>query len=415
MYDWANSSYSLVIGTAIYPIYYSAVMEGAGKEGFTFFGGHVSTTAAYTFAVAASFLTVSLMVPYLSALAELSGGKKQFMRTFIYAGSLSCMGMYFFTENTLWWGLLAPYLASLSFSGSLVFYNSYLPEIAPADRQDALSAKGFALGYFGSSLVLIAALACIQNPDWFNQDGVGWITRMCFVAVGLWWLAWGEFSLSRLPSGEGLEAGVKEKGWIRAAYQRVFDVFTEFHSMPGVERFLVGFFFASAGVQTIILIASLFGTQVLGLETSALIKTILLIQFVGIAGSWIFSQLSALWGNIQALIVAGLLWVGICAMAYMVESEVQFYFLGAAVGLVLGGIQSLGRSTFSKLLPTEGEHVTYFSFFDITEKLATVLGMVAVGWLETITGDLRFSALLLSVFFLLAVMAWFSVKSVKLS
>ena len=413
MYDWANSSYSLVIGTAIYPIYYAAVMEGAGKEGFAFLGGHISTTAAYTFAVAASFLTVSLMTPYLSALAELGGNKKQFMRAFIYTGSAACMGMYFFTEETLWWGLLSPYLASLCFSGSLVFYNSYLPEIAPPDHQDALSARGFALGYFGSSLVLIAALACIKNPDWFNQDGVGWITRMSFVTVGLWWLGWGEFSLYRLPSGHQIEGGVKEKGWIRAAYQRVFDVVAEFRAMPGVERFLVGFFFASAGVQTIILIASLFGTQVLGLETSALITTILLIQFVGIAGSALFSRLSRIWGNIQALILAGLLWVCICALAYVVNSETQFYLLGAAVGLVLGGIQSLARSTFSKLLPSEGEHVTYFSFFDIAEKLATVLGMVAVGWLETVTGDLRFSALLLSVFFLLAVLSWFGVRTAQ--
>ncbi|MDG1252081.1 MAG: MFS transporter [Schleiferiaceae bacterium] len=413
MYDWANSSYSLVIGTAIFPIYYTAVMEGASKEGFSFFGGNISTTAAYTFAVAASFLTVSLITPYLSALAEIGGSKKQFMRGFIYAGSAACMGMYFFTEEALWWGLLSPYLASLCFSGSLVFYNSYLPEIAPAEAQDALSARGFALGYLGSSMVLIAALACIQNPDWFNQEGVGWITRMSFVTVGLWWLGWGEYSLSRLPKGHKMADQVREKGWIRRAYQRVFAVLQEFRAMQGVERFLLGFFFASAGVQTIILIASLFGTKVLGLETSALITTILLIQFVGILGSWLFSKLSSWWGNLRALILAGFLWVCICALAYVVDTETQFYLLGSAVGLVLGGIQSLARSTFSKLLPSEGEHVTFFSFFDIAEKLATVLGMVAVGWMETVTGDLRLSALLLSFFFLLAVISWMGVKTAQ--
>jgi MFS transporter, UMF1 family len=410
MYDWANSSYSLVIGTAIFPIYYAAVMEGADKWTFPFFWGEISTTAAYTFAVAASFLTISVFTPYLSALAELAGNKKSFMRAFIWTGAAACAGMFFFTSDVLWWGLLSPYIASLCFSGSLVFYNSYLPEIAPTEQQDALSAKGFALGYLGSSLVLIVALFCIQNPAWFGIEGAGLITRCSFVVVGLWWFGWGEYALTRLPDGQHAGGMVKEKGWIPAAYQRLFDVVSKFRNMPGATRFLLGFFFASAGVQTVILIASLFGTKALGLETGALITTILLIQFVGILGSWLFSKLSQTLGNVKALILSAALWVVICAMAYFIQNESQFYALGAAVGLVLGGIQSLARSSFSKLLPTEGEHVTYFSFYDIAEKLATVFGMVAIGWMETRTGDLRLSAALLSVFFLMAVVFWSGVK-----
>lgn len=412
-YDWANSSYSLVIGTAIFPIYYAAVMEGAGKTSFPFFWGEISTTAAYTFVVAASFLTISLLTPYLSALAEIAGSKKTFMRGFIWAGSLACMGMYAFTDEVLWWGLLSPYVASLCFSGSLVFYNSYLPEIAPTEEQDALSARGFALGYLGSSLVLITALAFIQNPEWIGDETAGRVTRLSFLSVGVWWFGWGEFSLFRLPAGHQMEAPIQEKGWIRATYLRLFEVVKTFRTMPGVERFLLGFFFASAGVQTVILIASLFGSKALGLETSALITTILLIQFVGVLGSWLFARWSRSLGNIRAMLVAAMVWVVICAMAYFVNTELQFYLLGAAVGLVLGGIQSLARSTFSKLLPREGEHVTYFSFFDIAEKLATVFGMVAVGWLETTTGDLRLAAAMLSVFFLVAVVFWSRVQMVR--
>ena len=176
MYDWANSSYSLVISTAIFPIYYAAVMDGAGKMNFPFFGGDISTTAAYTFVVAAAFLTISLITPYLSALSEISGKKKSFMRAFIYCGSMACAGMFFFTESIMWWGLLSPYLASLCFSGSLVFYNSYLPEIAKIEDQDSLSARGFALGYLGSSLVLIASLVFIQNPDWLGISDVALVT-----------------------------------------------------------------------------------------------------------------------------------------------------------------------------------------------------------------------------------------------
>ena len=409
MYDLANSSYSLVISTAIFPIYYAAVMDGAGKMNFPFFGGDISTTAAYTFVVAAAFLTISLITPYLSALSEISGKKKSFMRAFIYCGSMACAGMFFFTESIMWWGLLSPYLASLCFSGSLVFYNSYLPEIAKIEDQDSLSARGFALGYLGSSLVLIASLVFIQNPDWLGISDVALVTRLSFVFVGIWWLCWGEFALYRLPQGVSILIE-KNKGYVRESYLRLFLVFKEFNKINGLNRFLLGFFFASAGVQTVILIASLFGTKVLGLDSSSLILTILLIQFVAILGSWLFAKLSETYGNIRSLILASALWVVICVLAFFVNSELQFYLLGASVGLVMGGLQSLGRSTFSKMLPLEDEHVTYFSFFDIAEKLATVLGMVAVGWVETVTGDLRLSPLVLSVFFLIAMFLWFGVN-----
>jgi len=409
MYDWANSSYSLVISTAIFPIYYAAVMDGAGKMNFPFFGGDISTTAAYTFVVAAAFLTISLITPYLSALSEISGKKKSFMRAFIYCGSMACAGMFFFTESIMWWGLLSPYLASLCFSGSLVFYNSYLPEIAKIEDQDSLSARGFALGYLGSSLVLIASLVFIQNPDWLGISDVALVTRLSFVFVGIWWLCWGEFALYRLPQGVSILIE-KNKGYVRESYLRLFLVFKEFNKINGLNRFLLGFFFASAGVQTVILIASLFGTKVLGLDSSSLILTILLIQFVAILGSWLFAKLSETYGNIRSLILASALWVVICVLAFFVNSELQFYLLGASVGLVMGGLQSLGRSTFSKMLPLEDEHVTYFSFFDIAEKLATVLGMVAVGWVETVTGDLRLSPIVLSVFFLIAMFLWFGVN-----
>ena len=409
MYDWANSSYSLVISTAIFPIYYAAVMDGAGKMNFPFFGGDISTTAAYTFVVAAAFLTISLITPYLSALSEISGKKKSFMRAFIYCGSMACAGIFFFTESIMWWGLLSPYLASLCFSGSLVFYNSYLPEIAKIEDQDSLSARGFALGYLGSSLVLIASLVFIQNPDWLGISDVALVTRLSFVFVGIWWLCWGEFALYRLPQGVSILIE-KNKGYVRESYLRLFLVFKEFNKINGLNRFLLGFFFASAGVQTVILIASLFGTKVLGLDSSSLILTILLIQFVAILGSWLFAKLSETYGNIRSLILASALWVVICVLAFFVNSELQFYLLGASVGLVMGGLQSLGRSTFSKMLPLEDEHVTYFSFFDIAEKLATVLGMVAVGWVETVTGDLRLSPIVLSVFFLIAMFLWFGVN-----
>lgn len=408
MYDWANSVYTLVVGTAIFPIYYAAVMDANGQSVIQFFGMELDSTAAYTFMMAAAYLLVSVVTPYLSALSEVGGSKKHFMRGFIWAGSLTTASMYFFTADHMLLGLWTPFLGAIAFSGSLVFYNSYLPEIAAKPDQDALSAKGFSLGYFGSVLVLIGALVCIQKPSWFGLDSAGLIIRVVFLVVAAWWLLWGEYSLARLPHNHGLEA--KEKGWIVSAYVQLIDVAKSFSSTVGLQRFVIGFFFASAGVQTVILIASLFGTEVLHLETGALITTIILIQFVGIIGAQLFAYLSGRIGNMRALLVAAALWAVICFLAFLVQTEMQFYLLGSSLGLVLGGIQALARSTFAKMLPDGGEHVTYFSFFDIAEKLATVMGMLGVGWIIETTGDMRISALLLSVFFVIAVVVWFPIQ-----
>ena len=409
-YDWANSAYTLVVGTAVYPIYYGAVMESAEVSAFL---GSISPTAAYTFAIAAAYLCISLLAPYLAALAEVAGNKRSFMRTFVYLGAAACASLFFFTTNALWLGLLAPFLASFSFAGSLVFYNSYLPEIAAPEEQDALSARGFAMGYFGSSFLLIAVLVAVQNPQWFGAEvTTALITRWSFVLVALWWLGFGEYSLMRLPRGaahrsDAPKAPAKPATAYRALYRSISELLTD----RSLRRFVLAFFFASAGVQTVILIASLFGSQVLGLPTSALITTILMIQYVAMAGAWLFSKMSRKWGNIPTLIVGAIGWSLVCVGAYFVQHEAQFYALGAAVGLVMGGLQSICRSTYSKMLPEAEDHVTYFSFYDIAEKLATVLGMASIGWLENATGDLRLAALVLVVYFLLSIYFWYLIRS----
>jgi UMF1 family MFS transporter len=309
-------------------------------------------------------------------------------------------------------GLLAPYVASLSFAGSLVFYNSYLPEIAAPEEQDELSARGFAMGYFGSSFLLIAVLVAVQNPGWFGPLAtVGLVTRWSFVLVALWWVGFGEYALVRLPRGAAhLEGEKTPPPRPSSTYKALYTAVAELLTDRALRRFVLAFFFASAGVQTVILIASLFGSQVLGLSTSSLIVTILMIQYVAMAGAWSFARISKRWGNMATLILGVCGWIAVCVGAYFVQNEGQFYALGAAVGLVMGGLQSLTRSTYAKMLPEAEDHVTYFSFYDIAEKLATVLGMVSVGWLETVTGNLRLSALLLVGYFLVALYFWVRIR-----
>ena len=416
MYDWANSTYNLVITSTIFPAYYVAVTSSSNPEELSyvsFFGIRIINTALQNYALALVFFLVALMSPIMSSIADYRGNKKAFMRAFALIGSLSCAALFFFTPDKIEYGIIFFSLAALGFWNSWVFYNSYLPDIASPEERDRVSAKGFAMGYFGSSFLLIAVLVAVQNPQWFGAEvTTALITRWSFVLVALWWLGFGEYSLMRLPRGaahrsDAPKAPAKPATAYRALYRSISELLTD----RSLRRFVLAFFFASAGVQTVILIASLFGSQVLGLPTSALITTILMIQYVAMAGAWLFSKMSRKWGNIPTLIVGAIGWSLVCVGAYFVQHEAQFYALGAAVGLVMGGLQSICRSTYSKMLPEAEDHVTYFSFYDIAEKLATVLGMASIGWLENATGDLRLAALVLVVYFLLSIYFWYLIRS----
>lgn len=409
-YDWANSSYSLVISTAVFPIYYEAVTSHVDGNLLQIGNFGLSSIATYNMVIGLSFLVVAIISPYLSALADISGRKKVYMRRFILIGSLSCMGMYFFTDSTIYLGLIGAFLASLGFSGSLVFYNAYLPEIAPVEEHDQLSAKGFMLGYIGSSLLLIVVLIFIMNPEWIGMT-TGTVTRWSFVAVGLWWLLWSMYPLKVLPLN--IYKRKVDKGWIKKAYVELIQVFKIFRSMPRLGRFVLSFFFFSCGVQTTIFLATLFGSVELGMDSSQLIPTVLIIQFVAIAGAWMFAKLSAFIGNIKAIAVAIIIWVGICIGAYAITEAYQFMVLGGFVGLVLGGIQSLARSTYSKMLPETEDHTTFFSFYDVAEKLSTTLGMVTIALVETYTSDFRNTALALTAFFAISLIILFTIPKSK--
>ena len=322
------------------------------------------------------------------------------MKFFVYLGSLACMSLFLFDATTIWLGLTAALFASIGFTGSLVFYNAFLPEIAKPELQDRLSARGFALGYFGSSLLLILNLLMVQKPEWFAITDAGLATRISFLMVGLWWIGFSQYTFKYLPLGAKKD-GPQPKNMVRHGYEKLANVWSEFMQIPRLRRFLFSFFWYSTGVQTVILLASIFGKKVLFLETDQLIISILIIQFVAIAGAFLFSGLSKRFGNIKALGVAVFIWIGVCVAAYFVADANQFYLVGATVGLVMGGIQSLSRSTYSKMLPETHDHATYFSFYDVTEKVATMIGTFSIGFIESLTGDLRNAALVLMAFFVL--------------
>jgi UMF1 family MFS transporter len=413
-YDWANSVYSLVISTAVFPLYYSAVTEGKTVSFLWMKWDHPDSL--YSYALSFSFLVVAFISPILSGIADYTGSKKKFMKFFCWMGGLSVSGLYFFDGvDTVWIGIIFTILASIGFWASLVFYNAYLPEVARPDQQDRASAKGFIYGYTGSVLLLILNLVMIQMPDLFGIT-TAMASRISFVLVGAWWIGFAQITFKRLPND--IYNKKPKEDYIWRGFRELKIVAKEVTNYPVLKRFLISFFLLSIGVQTIILMAAIFGSSELGLPTMNLIVTILLVQIVAILGAFVFSRISEKWGNIKALKVTILIWMVVCFAAFMLDKNQEnvayyFYGLGVLLGFVQGAIQSLTRSTYSKLLPDTEDHATYFSFYDVTEKIAIVLGTFVYGFLYEITDSMQWSVLCLAIFFLASFIVLSTLKKTK--
>lgn len=409
LYDWANSVYNLVITATIFPVYFNAVTATEDSDKVVFFGIEMVNTVLYSWSLSFSFLLVAIISPLLSGIADYSGKKKAFMRMFMLIGSISCMGLYFFDGSNLEWGIICAVLASVGYSGSLVFYNAFIPVISTPDKYDYLSARGFALGYLGSIFLLILNLAMIQMPEFWGFATKGDATRFSFLLVGVWWIGFSQISFYYLPSS--VQKKAKDSRWLVKGYDEIKKVLVSLKKLPVLRKFLVAFFFWSAGVQTIMYLAATFGDKVLKMPGSKLIMTVLIIQLVGVAGSYVFAYLSKIKGNKYSLTVMVVIWIFICLAAYFVYTEYQFYMLAFAVGLVMGGIQALARATYSKLIPLNTQdHTSYFSFYDVTYNLSIVFGTFAYGIIEQITGDMRNSTLGLMLFFIVGLVCLFFVQ-----
>ena len=420
-YDWANSVYPLVISTAVFPIYYSSITSTFANDAgdVSFLGIMWNPTSLYDYTLSLSFLIVAFCSPVLSAIADYMGNKLKFMKFFCLLGSLSVMCLFFFTGiETLWVALTFTILASIGFWGSMVFYNAYLPEVAFPEQQDEVSAKGFIYGYSGSVLLLVFSLVMVQKPEWFGITDPTLAPRITFLLVGAWWLGFAQITYKRLPNN--IFNHKPEKDYIWKGIKELRIVLKELEGLPQLKYFLISFFLFSVGVQTMVLMAGIFGSQELGLPTSNLIFTIILVQIVAIFGAYLFSKLSKKIGNIKTLKITLIIWGVVCFTAFSLDinqANVDYYFygLGIILGFVLGATQSIGRSTYSKLLPETHDHATYFSFYDVTEKIAIVLGMFIFGLLISMTGSMQYSVLFLAVFFAFAYIALSRVKSTDFS
>lgn len=408
MYDWANSAYNLVITSTIFPAYYDAIttqkVDGViVSDQVQFLGWTVSNSALFSYALAFAYLLISFLSPILSSIADSRGNKRYFLSFFLSLGALACMILYFFTGERVEMGIIPLIFATVGYCGSLVFYNAYLPEIAELDERDKLSARGFAYGYIGSVILQIICFVFVMKAAWWGQDEA-WGSRFSFFLVGVWWLGFGWYSILHLPKGARPQ-GKSEHSIIATGFKELKKVAQEVKKMPVLWFFLISFFFYSMGVQTVMLAATIFGSKVLQLEASQLITTILLIQIVAILGAYLMSKLSGIFGNIKVLIAVVMVWILVCVASYFIQTAMHFYIVASVVGLVMGGIQSLSRSTYAKLMPKTQDTASYFSFYDITEKVAIVLGMFSFGFIDQLTGSMRNSIVALVAFFFLGLVS----------
>ncbi|GAL90021.1 MFS transporter [Jejuia pallidilutea] len=411
-YDWANSVYPLTITSSIFPIFYSALFASEIKR-VEAFGNDFKSTALITFVTAFTFLVVAVMSPILSGIADYVGNKKNFLKFFCYVGSAGCIGLYWFdiSPERVHISLLFYFMGLIGYWGSLVYYNSYLPDIAFPEQQDSISAKGFSMGYLGSVLLLIVNLVMVMTQD--TGEAKMQMMRYSFITVGLWWVIFSQYSFYWLP--KGVSSGHKvTRAIVFNGFKELRNVWKSLLQNLRLKRYLYAFFVFSMAVQTIMLVAVYFGEEEIAWggdseKTSGLIVSILVIQLVAILGAFLTSRASERFGNIKTLIFINFMWVMLCVYAYFMQTPLQFYIAAGFVGLVMGGVQSLARSTYSKFLPDTEDTTSYFSFFDVAEKIGIVIGMVIYGIIDQITGSMRNAILFLVVFFLMGIVLLFRV------
>ena len=411
-YDWANSVYSLVIASAIFPIYYGALFRMAEIEKVSIFGGEIARAPLISYVTSAAFVCIAICTPLISGIADYMGNKKVFMKFFCYLGGISCMGLYWFSLEHIYIGLVFYFLGLVGFWISFAINNSYLPDIAYPEQQDAVSAKGFSMGYFGSVLLLLFNLAMVMKPEVFGiADSPGnpaemKAMRYSFVSVGIWWILFSQYTFWHLPKGykrEGERSHVVLNG-----FRELKKVWKQMGLETRLKRYLVAFFVYSMAVQTIMLIAAFFGEEEISWSsdterTTGLIVSIMVIQLVAIIGATMTARASKQFGNIRTLIVINVLWILICFYAYFLHTPMQFYIAAGCVGMVMGGIQSLSRSTYSKFLPETTDTTSFFSFYDVAEKIGIIIGTFLYGAVAQFTGSMRNATIFLGIFFLMGV------------
>lgn len=409
MYDWANSAYALVIASAVFPAYYNSITTVNGSSRISIGNFSIENTAAYSINLGLAFGIVALVSPLLSSISDYSGNQRSFMKFFCYLGSFGCMLLFFFNDPYLvHLALAGMMLATVGYSGSIVFYNSYLPAIATEDRQDKVSARGYAFGYIGATTLLITNLVFILNQQALGITDDGLLPRISFLATGLWWMGFAQIPLHTLP--RGLYQPKSGGHNLLNGYQELVKIWNKLKTSKQLRTYLLAFFFFIMGVQTVMFMAASFGEKEVHLGITQLIITVLLLEYLGIGGAFLFAWCSRKTGNLTALMMAVVVWILICTGSYFIRTPLHFYIAAFFIGLVMGGIQSLARSTYAKMIPKTENNAGYFSFYDVCEKTAMMCGLVLWGYFDNLTGSMRNSIIALAIWFTIGLLLLWRVK-----
>ncbi len=421
-YDWANSVYSLVIASAIFPIFYGALFRAANIEKITIFGGEIARAPLISYTTSLAFVFIAVVTPLISGVADYLGNKRMFMKFFCYLGGVSCIGLYWFSLENIYFGLLCFFMGLVGFWVSFAINNSYLPDVAHPEQMDRISAKGFSMGYIGSVILLLFNLAMVMKPDFFgietDENGVAELKAMkySFVTVGIWWIIFSQYTFYYLPKGNKKEG--ERKNVILNGFRELKVVWKQLGGEIRLKRYLIAFFVYSMAVQTVMLIATYFGEEEIGWgtdseRTNGLIVSILVIQIVAVLGAMLTASVSKKFGNIKTLIGVNILWVVICIYAFFMITPMDFYIGAGCVGLVMGGIQALSRSTYSKFMPETTDTASFFSFYDVAEKIGIVIGTFIYGFVAQVTGSMRNAIVFLGIFFVIGVVLLLRVNKKK--
>ena len=415
MYDFANSAFATTILAVIFNQYFASVVAG-GEKGVEILGLRLHGASFFTFAVSLSMALSAIFSPFLGAVADASNSKKRFLMAFCFAGVLFTGLLYLVHAGDYWIGAIFFIIANIGFAEANVFYNAFLPEISNDQNIGRISGLGWALGYIGGGALLAINLIMLKYPEWLGFPTGYFSVQDCFFSVALWWLIFSlptflllkERSEGSLPRIEG--------SYFLEGYRRLQHTFRRVKTFRELTKFLIAFLIYNDGIETVIVMASIFGAEVLGMETGEIILFFLMIQGIAFVGALIFGFLADAIGNKRTVMISLGIWSLIVLWAFQLgiiwDPKTEYWILGVLVAIVLGGSQAASRSLQGIFTP-DANSAEFFAFFGVSGKFASIFGPLIYGILIAITGSVRSGVLSVLLFFVIGMAILWTVNEKK--
>jgi MFS transporter, UMF1 family len=390
MYDWASSAFSTTVVSVFLGPYLSAIAKtAADANGLIYFlGVPIRYDSLFPYCVSISVALQVFFLPILGGITDYSHLRKRMLMTFATIGAIASILLFFSTASTLWLSALLFITANLAFGASIVFYNAYLPSIASEDQRDRVSSLGFALGYAGGGILLLLNLILFLLSDKLGIDQ-GLAVRISLASAGVWWLLFSQITFRTLRSRRAVRRIPPGDSLLTIGFKQLGNTFRQIREFPETVRYLIAYLIYNDGIQTVIVVATLFGSEELHMDNTSLILVILLVQVVAFFGALFFGWLAGQIGTKRAIILSLVVWSGVVIYAAVaLQSVAEFWVLSTVVAIVLGGSQALSRSLFSDMIP-DGREAEFFSFYEISDRFTSIFGPLIFGLANQLTGSLR--------------------------